>query len=622
MGQFERTLIIVDEGASVTYAEGCHKGGSKVHTIEGLKNIEDIKIGDFVLTHKGRFKQVTNTIKRPYKGKIYNLRIEGDGNSHLRVTEEHPFLYSRRRVQEYKNKVFNKEWRPISGIRKYDYLMMPVRKSDFEAEAMGRTIPFGKNGFQKLKINIPLDEKFFKLLGYFYAEGTVQKEHYLSLTFHKDENEYLNEVISLMEEIFHKKPLVDKVRNNGTMIRLSSTLAARFIAQEFGSTLKTKHIPEYIFHANKKAMSALICGMWNGDGSYDKKAHMFRYNSISSNLAYGYRDILSILGIKSIIFKTKRSGNRHDMYTVTIVRSDNHLFSKIVGVESQNGILLRSSSHLDKDYSYFCIKSIKITEEETEVYNLSVEADESYVCEGVVSHNCSSPVYSEDSLHSAVVEIIALKGARVRYLTVQNWFNDVYNLVTKRAVAYENAIVEWIDGNIGSKVTMKYPSVILKGEGAHGEVLSLAMSKGGQHQDTGGKMIHLASNTSSIITSKSISLGGGRTSYRGLVKVAKDAKNCKVKVNCDALILDPLSRSDTYPYMEINNKNVSISHEATVSKLDKSQIFYLMSKGLSEEEASAMIVSGFIEPIVKHLPMEYAVELNRLIDMEMEGSVG
>ncbi len=235
---------------------------------------------------------------------------------------------------------------------------------------------------------------------------------------------------------------------------------------------------------------------------------------------------------------------------------------------------------------------------------------------------CTAPVYSSESLHSAVVELIALPHSRIRYTTIQNWSNNVYNLVTKRAVAGEGAVVEWVDGNLGSRVTMKYPSVILKGRKAHGEVLSLAFAGKGQQQDTGAKMIHLAPETSSIIVSKSISKDGGRTSYRGLVKVEKGARKVKSNVRCDALLIDDHSRSDTYPYMNINEEEVEIGHEATVARIGDEQLFYLMSRGLTEEESGAMIVRGFIEPIVKQLPMEYAVELNRLIELQMEGSVG
>jgi Fe-S cluster assembly protein SufB len=247
------------------------------------------------------------------------------------------------------------------------------------------------------------------------------------------------------------------------------------------------------------------------------------------------------------------------------------------------------------------------------------------VDEGAYVHyveGCTAPIYSSDSLHSAVVEIIVKPNARCRYTTIQNWSNNVYNLVTKRAVAYENATMEWVDGNLGSKLTMKYPAIWLLGEGAHGEVLSIAFAGDGQHQDAGGKAVHVAPNTTSVISSKSISKNGGRAGYRGLLEVAKGAKGSRSKVVCDALILDEDSRSDTYPYIKIDEDEVDIGHEATVSKIGEEQLFYLMSRGLSEAEASAMIVSGFVEPITKELPLEYAVEMNRLIQLQMEGSVG
>ena len=247
------------------------------------------------------------------------------------------------------------------------------------------------------------------------------------------------------------------------------------------------------------------------------------------------------------------------------------------------------------------------------------------VDEGAYVHyveGCTAPIYSSDSLHSAVVEIIVKKGGRCRYTTVQNWSNNVYNLVTKRAVAYANATMEWVDGNLGSKLTMKYPAIYMMEPGAHGEVLSIAFAGKGQHQDAGAKAVHCAPNTSSKIISKSISKDGGRAGYRGLVKVVKGVTDCRSTVNCDALILDEHSRSDTYPYMEIEEDRVTIGHEATVSKIGDEQIFYLTSRGIPEEEAAAMIVAGFIEPIVKELPMEYAVEMNRLIQLQMEGSVG
>tara|TARA_R110002051_G_scaffold192418_1_gene260964 strand:+ start:2821 stop:4164 length:1344 start_codon:yes stop_codon:yes gene_type:complete len=235
---------------------------------------------------------------------------------------------------------------------------------------------------------------------------------------------------------------------------------------------------------------------------------------------------------------------------------------------------------------------------------------------------CSAPAYTTQSLHSAVVELVAHKDAHIRYTTIQNWSDNVYNLVTKRAIAYDNACVEWVDGNIGSALTMKYPSVILKGDGAHAEIISVAYAKDSQHQDTGAKIIHLASNTTSNILSKSVSKNGGRTSYRGLVKLSKKAQNCKANVVCDALLFDEESRSDTYPTMEVGNSSCITEHEASVSKVSDEQLFYLMSRGHTEGESKSFIVNGFFEPFSKELPMEYAVELNKLLELEMTGSIG
>jgi Fe-S cluster assembly protein SufB len=245
--------------------------------------------------------------------------------------------------------------------------------------------------------------------------------------------------------------------------------------------------------------------------------------------------------------------------------------------------------------------------------------------EGAQAHyveGCTAPIYSTDSFHSGVIEIVVKEGGRMRYTTIQNWSNNMYNLVTQRALVHKNATMEWVDANLGSKLTMKYPSCYLLGEYAHGEILSMAFAGTGQHQDTGGKVLHFAPNTTSKITSKSISKGKGRASYRGLLKVHKNAGNVKSNVVCDALLLDHESRSDTYPYIEIDEDDVTIGHEASVSKVGEEQLFYLMSRGLSEEEATSMVVSGFIEPLVKELPMEYAVEMNRLIQLQMEGSIG
>ncbi|MBI4235659.1 Fe-S cluster assembly protein SufB, partial [Candidatus Peregrinibacteria bacterium] len=268
------------------------------------------------------------------------------------------------------------------------------------------------------------------------------------------------------------------------------------------------------------------------------------------------------------------------------------------------------------------IKDIKKEKHSGSVFNIDVQKRHSYLVKGFAVHNCTAPAYSTDSLHSAVVEIIVKKDARVQYTTIQNWSSNVYNLVTKRAFAYENAEMFWLDVNLGSKITMKYPAIYLMGRCARGEVQSLAFAGKSQHQDAGAKIIHCAPDTSSKIVSKSISKDGGRSSYRGLLKVNKGAKNIKAHIACDALILDENSRSDTYPTNIVEEQDVTIAHEATVAKIGEEQLFYLMSRGLSEEQSISLIVNGFAKPIIKALPMEYALELNRLLELEMTGSVG
>ena len=336
---------------------------------------------------------------------------------------------------------------------------------------------------------------------------------------------------------------------------------------------------------------------------------------------HGVKEELDRLGV--IFLDTDTALREHpdlfEEYFGTIIPSLDNKFAALNTAVWSGGSFVYIPPGVKVDYplqAYFRINTQNMGQVERTVI-LADEGSHVHYVEG-----CTAPTYSTASLHSAVVEIICKKNSRVRYSTIQNWSNNVYNLVTKRAIAEEGAVMEWVDGNLGSRVTMKYPSVYLNGENAHGEILSLAFAGEGQHQDAGGKVVHNAPNTSSNIMSKSISKNGGRTSYRGLVKVGKDASNCKSNVVCDALMLDSDSQSDTYPYIEIDHSETSMEHEARVSKVSEEQLFYLMSRGISEEEASTLIVTGFIEPLVKELPMEYAVELNKLIQLQMEGSIG
>lgn len=337
-----------------------------------------------------------------------------------------------------------------------------------------------------------------------------------------------------------------------------------------------------------------------------------------------YKSIHETLSRKGVVFLDMDSGLREypdivKQYFGTVIPSGDNKFAALNSSVWSGGSFVYVPKGVRVDLplqAYFRINAANMGQFERTLI-IAEEGSFMHYVEG-----CTAPIYTTDSLHSAVVEIIVKKGARVRYTTIQNWSTNVYNLVTKRARVEEEGVMEWVDGNLGSKLTMKYPSVYLVGRKAHGEILSIAYAGPSQHQDAGGKAVHVAPETSSQIISKSISRGGGRTSYRGLVQIIKGATNSKSKVVCDALLLDEASRSDTYPTMQIDEQDVTIGHEATVSKIGDEQLFYLESRGIGKAEAESMIVNGFIEPIVKELPLEYAVELNRLIQLQMEGSVG
>ncbi len=327
---------------------------------------------------------------------------------------------------------------------------------------------------------------------------------------------------------------------------------------------------------------------------------------------------------KGILFESIEDGLRKypDIfreYFSTVVPPEDNKFAALNSAVWSGGSFVYIPKGVKVDIplqAYFRVNAEKLGQFERTLIIVEEGAQAMYI------EGCTAPVYSTESFHSGVIEIIIKPNARFRYVTIQNWSHNMYNLVTQRAMVHEHATMEWLDGNLGSKLTMKYPSCYLVGEGAHGEILSIAYAGNGQHQDTGGKVIHAAPNTTSQIISKSISSGTGRATYRGLCKIYEGAESARSNVECDALLLNSTSRTDTFPYIEIEEQSANVGHEATVSKIGEEQLFYLMSRGLSEEEAAAMIVRGFIEPIAKQLPLEYAVELNRLIELEMEGSVG
>ncbi len=638
LGQFERTLIIADEGSKVHYIEGCFTKGAPIKTANGTKKIEDVKEGDMVLTHTNSYKRVYKTQRRKHSGTLCKIRFNGDSRQEINITGGHPVLAVKRAKQEYKNTEWNPVWIEAANLEKSDYVSIPIERTVISKDERFFSITMGRGRHQAKNIDfkIATDKDFFRLVGYYMAEGSVMGGHYLTFTFNKNERKFIEDVKILLEKFFGKAPLEYDEHKNGISLVLCSTVAARLFKQEFRKGAKNKSLPKWFMLEMPEKQAEFIRGYWRGDGSFTNKNYSFgrktalRINTISESLAEQTRDILLRLDIFASINVWKKEAPRNTSFAVYIGGSYLKNFANIVGSSNKvaNGSLLLeqklvSYSQITENHVFVPIKSITKEEvKDLKVYNFSVEEDESYVSHGIIVHNCTAPSYSTDSLHAAVVEVIALEGAHVRYTTLQNWSNNVYNLVTKRAFAHKNAIVEWLDANIGSKITMKFPSVYLLGENAKADMMSIAFAGKGQLQDTGAKAVHMAPNTTSSIISKSISKDGGRTTYRGLVRVDKGCTNVKSNVRCDALLMDEKSVSNTIPYMEINEKKVSIGHEASVGKIGEEQLFYLMSRGLSEQEATGLIVRGFFDCFTKQLPLEYAVEFNRLIEMEMEGSVG
>ncbi|MFT4311661.1 MAG: SufD family Fe-S cluster assembly protein [Candidatus Woesearchaeota archaeon] len=1035
-GQFEHTLIIVDEGAEVSYIEGCFGAGTQITTNPDYKPIEQIRSGEKILTSEGEFKHSKDIQAQPYTGKMAKIQLWGDTTQTINVTQEHPFLYVDKKHAREKNKQFTPRWNMPAYFQKGDYLCMPinqvVKHNDEHTFVYLRHID-GKR--ERVEWPVQVSAELFRLIGYYLAQGSVSSNAYLNFSFHFQEREYIEDVKRCLKKVFGIKKILEMhhKKNNGTSLVVCSVDLAR-IFKEFGKSANTKSLPAWVIYEKPHLQKELIKGWFRGDGNYFKKKTVsglkeaIRINTVSEKLAKQARDLLLRQGIVSFInSQDRQSTNRQTMYTIGIGGEFLPKMGELVGIsisKTLNGKKRASMFGIDKKFAYIPIRSITF-EQVTNypVYNFGVTDHQTFTAGGVAVHNCSAPVYTENSLHAGCVEIHVLKGARARYSSIENWSKNTYNLNTKRAVVHDDGIIEWINGNLGcltdsskvftnprgpknisaispgdkvlsydfqakkivpgtvkqmvyngdreifeitaagrsleatqnhpfltlsktqdnpkknfysyqwkplsqlqvgdmicvtknipnkgesfripalseylhvqsknqyasfsmstkhlhnskitipkktnpdlmwllglligdgfvdvsqnkiniathyledyresqlirilkeqfnytvtekkerfviinskklcelftvlgvsgtaktkripnwvytlpeiemeaflggyfdadghvqkngayltscnkslledfrllaiqlgygisrifkhmsegtrtilgvdciasdsfrlllsgekicsldsrskkkkakllqitskrnfrtaknqnfsskttdeigfaridaiikkgirptfdievekyhnfianglivhnSGVTMLYPGSMLMGDRSKSDFIGIALANKDQNQDTGCKIIHIGEQTSSTITSKSISLNGGISTYRGLVSIRKGAKGAATSVECDALMIDNESQSNTYPYMDIHEKDVDVAHEATVGKISEEQIFYLMSRGLSEEVAKQMIVSGFIEPIVKELPLEYAVELNKLIELEMEGNLG
>jgi len=631
-GQFEHTLIILEEGAELHYIEGCFTKGNLILTDNGYKPIEKIQIGEKVLTHDGTYKKVKEIFERPYKGILKQIKICGNPIETIEATEDHPFLYVNRKYKNERNKEWKPYWNHPRFFKKEDYLAIPINKILIKQKYKEIEIDKWtgkKKGFIKEKIKIPSTKEFFKLVGYYLAEGSISNGHYLNFTFSSKEIELINDIKKLLKKTFGITKISENYHNNGTNLIINSTKLCR-IFEVFGKKANLKNIPQWMLLEDPKKQNYLIEGYYKGDGNYYNKIiknnthkEIIRINSVSYKLIKQCQEILYRLGIANFInARNRKKEGRQTMYTIGITGDHMIKFERIVGIKIQKKLNPKKRGGrigITKNFIFAQIKSIKTKKVTNEiVYNLSIEKNETYCVNGVIVHNCSSPNYTENSLHAGCVEIYQHPNSKMRYSSIENWSKNVYNLNTKRSLVKKNAKIEWVTGNLGSKVAMVYPSSILIGENAKSESLGIAFANKNQNQDIGTKAIHLAPNTSSIIKSKSLSINGGTSTYRGLVLISKNAINSKSIVKCDALILDKKSISKTYPTIKQDNKQSECTHEATVGKIGEEEIFYLMSRGLSEEQATHLIVNGFISPIMKALPLEYALELNKLIEMEIE----
>jgi Fe-S cluster assembly protein SufB len=613
VGQFERTLIIGDKGAKVHYVEGCLPLGEEVLTGDQLCPIEAVETGQPVLNSDGRETTVEKTMVRPFEGDLIDITPVSVGNA-FQLTPEHPVLCvprekviaSLRRnralsdIDPRKLREAIPEFVPAGELKAGDFLHYPINRTEQDDSSLGTAS--------------------LTVLGYYLAEGCAQKINgceAVTFTFHIDETDYVRELSAAIRELTGKTPWANRQpEKHAVSVGVYSKELYELCVRHCGKYAGQKQLSKAVMDLPPAKQKVLLEAYYNGDGNtYERFGTVHRVLTVSRQLAFQVQELQARQGIYATI-------NIREPFEESMKDGRRISHQRAYTVYYQIG--KRAESVVRAGDSFLVpIRGISRTPYTGNVYNFHVAGDNNtYLVKGFSVHNCTAPVYSTDSLHAAVVEVVAEPYSKVRYTTVQNWSKNVYNLVTKRAVAYENALVEWVDGNMGSKITMKYPSVYLKGRGARADILSVAFASEGQIIDSGAKAVHSAPDTSSKIIAKSIAIRGGQTSYRGLLHVAPGATGVKAAVRCDALLPDELGRSDTYPYNEIHEEDATITHEAVVGKIGEEQIFYLMSRGLSESDAIHLILMGFLAEFAKELPIDYAIELNRLIQLEMTGAVG
>ncbi len=614
VGQFERTLIIGDKGSKLHYIEGCVPVGEEILVGDRLNAVEEIAAGQLVLNSDGVETTVEKTMVRPFDGDLVTITPVSVGNS-FRLTPEHPvYCVPRRKVRLSRrtNRAISDvdpaklamaapEFVPAGELEAGDFVHYPINRTERDDPALG--------------------EDLLLVLGYYLAEGCAQIINgceAVTFTFHIDETEYVAELSRAIQALTGKTPWSrPEPRKHAVTVGVYSKSLFSLCVDHCGKYADGKRLSKVVMDLPAAKQRILLDAYYNGDGNVYQRngGTVHRVMTISRQVAFQVQELQARQGVFATI-------NIREPFRETMPDG------RQISHRRRYTVYHREGKHAEAvrrcgDAFLVPIREISRDPYHGPVHNFHVAGENNtYLVKGFSVHNCTAPVYSTDSLHAAVVEVVGEPNAKVRYTTVQNWSKNVYNLVTKRAVAYENALVEWVDGNMGSKITMKYPSVYLRGRGARADILSVAFASEGQIIDSGAKAVHSAPDTSSKIVAKSIAIRGGQTSYRGLLHVAPGATGVKAAVRCDALLPDEKGRSDTYPYNEIHEEDATITHEAVVGKIGEEQIFYLMSRGLSESDAIHLILMGFLAEFAKELPVDYAIELNRLIQLEMTGAVG
>ncbi|MDV3277645.1 MAG: SufD family Fe-S cluster assembly protein [Nitrososphaerales archaeon] len=615
MGQFERTLIIGEPYSEVNYIEGCLPADELVSKGYTLEPILAVETNESVVAESGRMATVTKKFIHPHEGVMLTIVPLSRGNE-FRLTPEHPVLAVKE--SEVATRRGRNGWLPEASTEKLTKAS-PKYIEAGQLEAGDFIVYVAPT---EAKDDPTFTDTHLKILGLYLAEGSVSFNSALNLdvaqfSFGKSESEknLATELVALIRSLGEKASM-HKARGQYFCVITYSKMLIDLFNAHCGTGAANKVLSEAIMRLPNERQKLLLNYYLKGDGNRYKKKHdslMVRASTASRTLAFQLQELLARDGLFANIAVRKGSKDkiggrdieRRDQYVVQY--TENTKWSEVRRVGNR---------------FFVPIKRVLKEPYRDLVYNLEVERENSYLVKGFAVHNCTAPVYSSQSLHSAIVEIVAKKGSLVKYATLQNWSRDVLNLVTKRAHAYEDATVSWVDFNGGSRLTRKYPSIYLLGPRAKADIISVAYAGAGQVQDTGGKAIHLARDTTSKIISRSVSKDGGHTAYRGLLHIAKGATNVKSSVRCDALLIDEKSTTATYPYMEINEDDATVTHEASVGKVGEEQLFYLMSRGISDNDALSMVVNGFLEPFTKELPMAYAVEFNRLMQLEMTNTVG